>query len=250
MLSHLHLAIIIAVVVLLLLVLYVYMNPWIITDIEEDLYHYPVYTLTATYASGTCFPIANDLAASRKFVTNQSGDGIFYETSPAANTKYTTAILVVKCSATDYLTAFTTASGSKTVPTSLTTSTTPYVGVVVQFTPKSATSTTMSKYLINKNITVSDATAANWLGVVDLTLLFANAASSTFNMSSIGTYTETLPMVNGVAATSAAFATATTVTSWPASVGGTSTVNLVTDTAGLGYGITLTCTTPSLSVSS
>ena len=244
MLSHLHLAIIIAVVVLLLLVLYIYMNPTIITRLEADYYNYPVYTLTANYTSGKTYAIANDLSVKRTFTTNQTGDGIFYETSPAANTSYSLAILVVKCSATDYSAAFT--KVNSTVPASITSSVTPYVGVVVQYTP--STSGTMSKYLLNTDISASSVNALNWMGVVDLTLLFANAAGSTsFNINAIGVYSGVLPTINKVASSNSAFATATSVASWPPAVSG---VTLLSVTAGAGFGINLNCTATSVNVSS
>jgi len=235
MLSHLHLAIIIAVVVLLLLVLYVYMYPAIITELEADYYDYPVYTLTAAYTSGKTAAIANDLEASRTFVTNQTGDGIFYESTPA-NTSYSLAILVMKCSANDYATAFGTNAN-------ITTSTTPYVGVLVQYSPPSATST-LSKYHINPDISATSVAAANWMGVVDLTLLFAIAAKqSSFNMTAIGNYTGTLPTINKTASTNASFATAASVTKWPPTA---SSASLVSTTASSGgFGITLT--TPAIS---
>ena len=233
MLSHLHLAIIAAVVVLLLLVLYVYMNPTIITTIEADYYDYPIYTLTTTYTAGTNYSIANDLAATHKFVTNQTGDGIFYETQPPSTATCSLAILVVKCAATDYATALGTNAN-------ITSSTTPYVGILVQYTPASATGT-MSKYLINPDNSTSNANALNWMGAVDLTLLFATAAKAPgFNMNAIGVYTGDFPTVNKVASTNATFPTATSVTKWPPAVGG---VSLVAATASAGkYGLSLTST--------
>ena len=240
---------VIVVVLLLLLVLYVYMNPKIITTIESDIYDYPIYTLTATYTSGKTNPISNDTALKRTFVTNQSGDGIFYETQPSANPSYTLAILVVKCSATDYFTAF--SKVNSTVPASITSSVTPYVGVVVQYTG------TMSKYSINPDVSLADVYPSNWMGAIDLTLLFANAAqaptsstsatSTTFNMNAIGTFTGNLPTINKVLSGTATFATAPSVTSWPPAQGGSS---LITVTAGGGYGINLSCTATNVNSSS
>ena len=246
MLSHLHLAIIIAVVVLLLLVLYVYMNPAIITWLEAEIDDYPIYTLTATYKAGSCTAISNDVAANRTFVTNQTGDGVFYETQPPFSTTYSLAILVIKCTATDYSTAYTKAGGTST---NITSSTTPYVGVLVQYTQPSSSTGTNSRYNIHSDNTAASVSAANWMGAFDMTLLLANAAAvSGFNMNAIGNYTHALPTVNSTASTNATFGTASTVTSWPSAVGTGAT--LISATVGTGgYGVKLSCTTPAVAVS-
>jgi hypothetical protein len=174
--------------------------------------HQPIYTLTLSAGK---YPTTNDKIYPKTYATNGTCDGVFYGTDQ-------TAVIVMQCSATDYLT-------SKA-----------YLGVVVSYNGTKKISG------ILPNITVTAASSANWLGVFDLTPLFTNAAKvSGYRQWSISHWNSRnfLPKINGSDSTNVGFPIATSVKSWPLSVSGNS---IVSESGN--YGLSLSCSSPVVNV--
>ena len=159
-----------------------------------------------TSIGGIC--VTNDSMA-RTFKSSGLMDGIFYETTPyAATNQY--ALLVVPGKATDYYTNMSAVQKlvnivPATATPNVTSDSVPtYLGVIVSAT----------NGVVDKDITATKASSSTWLGVCDLTVLLANFVASGKLITSIGTFTGTLPTVNGTAVSTSAIA-ATSTTGWP-----------------------------------
>lgn len=176
--------------------------------------HQPIYTLTL--GSGK-YPPTNDKTYPKTFVTNGTGDGIFYGTDKI------TAIIVIQCNATDYLTPK------------------PFLGMVVSYNG------TMTKYGILPDIKAPSANNNNWLGVFDLTPLLINAAKVTgYKPWAIGHFSAGnffAPTIEGILSVNDGFYSGLSTKFWPSSVSG----NTIMSESG-NYGLSLTCVSPNISV--
>ena len=176
--------------------------------------HQPIYTLTLGNGK---YPSTNDKTYPKTFITNGTGDGIFYGTDKI------TAVIVVQCMATDYLTPK------------------PFLGMVV------SDNGTMNKSGILTNIISPFANTNNWLGVFDLTPLLANAAKVSgykpWAIGHINNATFLSPTINGIMSLNVGFGSGTSTTFWPLSVSG----NKIMSESG-NYGLSLTCVSPNISV--
>lgn len=167
------------------------------------------YTLTTnSLVSAGGIYLTNVDVPTRVLKSSGKKDGVFYETTPfAGSCQY--ALLVMPGAATDYFTIMGTLQKgvnvvSATATPNVTSSTPTYIGVFV-----SATSN-----VIDKDITATGASATTWLGVCDLTVMLANFVASGKPITEIGTYTGTLPTVNGTAVPTTNIAS-TSCASWP-----------------------------------
>jgi hypothetical protein len=186
-----------AVIILVILILALY-------------FVYPTsYTLTTTsMVSAGGIYLTNVDVPTRTLKSSGMKDGVFYETSPPVGAcQY--ALLVIAGAATDYFTnmsATQKALGavSTTATPNVTASTLTYIGVFVSATAG----------VIDKDITATGASATTWLGVCDLTVILANLVAAGTPITNIGTYTGTLPTVNGTAVPMTSV-NATSCASWP-----------------------------------
>jgi len=150
--------------------------------------YYNIITILPPY---NCASVMNDNVDIITFKYSGNKDGILYETTPYAGT-FQYAMLVMKTAIIDYYSKVTAVINNIGIPHPEIISTTiPYVGVMVS----------AKNNVIDSNITSNYANNINWLGVCDLSILFAKFIAAGYSIDDIGTYTGVLPTVNNTAGT-------------------------------------------------
>ena len=146
------------------------------------------YNRITILPSNNCVSVMNDNVNIRTFKYSGNKDGILYETTPyAGNFQY--AMLVMKTAIIDYYSKVTAVINNISIPHPEIISTTiPYVGIMVS----------AKNNVIDSNITSNYANIKNWLGVCDLSILFAKFIAAGYSLDDIGTYTGVLPTVNNI----------------------------------------------------
>lgn len=182
-------------------------------------YKHPTYTLTTT---NEYFQLAYDSNTypTRTFITNGRGDGIFYE-QPVANPACPLAIVVLSTKANDYDTYLYSLAPNSQIPKP----STAYIGVVVQYAVPTGRLPKSSDIL--PDITTSSNNTTGWLGYVNMTHMFRQAATipeflsqTKFNMWDIGVASpKILPTVNKQTVSST-FLTQPSIAAWPIPLNG------------------------------